>query len=297
MINVKFIGHWNSDEYIYNQFKMFTKDGLNWNSIHLAGPNEPFDFLIIVNYPRESVPISPHNTIYFAWEPIDARKHWGKFFHPNPNEFFAVYDISYTHNIPCWQISKNWKWLTENKISKNKLISGVVSDKTFSPYGEMRVGREKRISFIVNYLSRLPNYDHFGKLHYENSPFLSVKNYRGELKNKEDGLFPYLYTFAAENGVEENYFTEKLIDGILSECYVFYSGHSSAAKHFNSKCFTLLDLDYPEVAFQQICEEMRNCIRKDRLNEIYKEKHRILNMFSIFPLLESLFYERGVLPQ
>lgn len=297
MVKLKVVGHWAEDEHVYNQFKTFTRTpDFRWNEIQLVGPDEAFDFLLIVNHPRHQIRVDPGRCIVMQWEPIDARRHWGDFFHPDPSLFFAVFDICTSFNIPAWQISKNWMWLKSNKIEKSKLFSGVVSDKTISPYGDMRQGRERRIRFIVGYLSRILDYEHFGRLHQPDSPISKIGNFRGSPENKEDALFPYKYTFAAENGCEENYFTEKIIDAILSECFVLYAGHPSISKHFDPDCFTLLDLTNPEGALSLVVESISGEKWEERIDKIRREKERILNEFSVFPVLEGLFRARGVLP-
>lgn len=299
MIRVKFIGHWADDEHVFNQFKNFTKDSnFCWNSIQLVGPEQEYDFLCIVNHPREAVFCDTQKAIVFQWEPIDARKHWGEFFHPDPKRFFAVYDTSYSHNIPCWQISKNVNWLMNNRIHKSKLISGIVSDKTTSPYGDERPGRNNRLDFIQNFLdAEIPEYDHFGMIYQRNSVFHRLRNYRGMLQDKEDGLFPYKYSFTAENGCEINYFTEKFLDAILSECLPLYAGCPNISDFFDPRCYIPINLENPDESLVIVQNAIHNKEWEKRLPIIRKEKHRILTSFSIFPLLESLFFERGLLPE
>ena len=301
MIRVAFIGHWNTNEYVYRQFLPFTKtsDG-KWNQIQLVSADEEYDFLNIVNHPREDVKVEQNRVIYWIWEPKDAAKNWGPWEYPSksfPN-LFASFEMLTHGNIVCWQINKSWHWLMHNRLpQKSKLISGVVSDKTVSPYGDMRAGRQRRISFIADKLSTIPEYEHFGMIHQTDSPISKLRCYRGAPTNKEDGLFPYKYTFAAENGCEKNYFTEKLIDAILSECFTFYVGHPSVEKFFDPRCFKRLNLTYMNNSLWDVKNGMDRKLWEQNIQFIRKEKHRILTQLSVFPILESLFFERGILPE
>ena len=51
-------------------------------------------------------------------------------------------------------------------------------------------------------------------------------NYKGSLPyhQKDQSILPYKYSFNVENFEIKNYYTEKLIDGILGETLVFYHG-------------------------------------------------------------------------
>ena len=296
MIRLKIVGNWNDDWYVYKQFQTFTKDGIYWNQIELVKPGENFDYLLIVNHPRCQIQVDPKRVIIMQYEPEDARKFWQSFFHPDPDMFFAVFDISYSMTIPCWQIDRTWRWLTTHDITKSKTISGCISDKTTSPYGDMRAGRLRRIDFICEYLSRIPEYEHFGNITQPNkATFQNLSCYCGAPEKKEDTLFPYQYTFAAENGQERNYFTEKILDSVLSECVAFYAGCPNISDFVDPCCYIEIDLKHPEVAINTVKSSIDNGEWGKRIAKIRKEKTRILHEFTVFPVLEKMFKEKGVL--
>ena len=55
-------------------------------------------------------------------------------------------------------------------------------------------------------------------------------------------MFPYKYVFNCENNWERNWITEKLVDGILAECLVFYSGAPNVGDYIDRRAFVQLDL-------------------------------------------------------
>ena len=54
---------------------------------------------------------------------------------------------------------------------------------------------------------------------------------------------PYRYTIAVENSAHDNYFTEKIIDALLSECLPFYWGCPNFATHIDPRAFITLPLN------------------------------------------------------
>ena len=116
------------------------------------------------------------------------------------------------------------------------------------------------------------------------------KNYKGSLPphKKDDSLFPYKYSFNVENFSIKNYYTEKLIDGILSETLVFYWGCPNIEEYINEKCYVRLNLDN----FEKSLETIKKAIEEDwwyqRIDIIRKEKQKILNELGFFPRLKKL---------
>ena len=73
---------------------------------------------------------------------------------------------------------------------------------------------------------------------YGSNKFL-WNQYNGSLPyhKKDEALLPYKYTFNVENNSIKNYCTEKLIDGILSETLVFYSGCYNIREYIDKRAF------------------------------------------------------------
>ena len=74
------------------------------------------------------------------------------------------------------------------------------------------------------------------------------------LHDKADGLLPYRYTFNAENSLEPNYFTEKVLDAILCECLCFYDGCPNLEAFLDPETFVRVPMDAPEEAIEIISD-------------------------------------------
>ena len=91
-----------------------------------------------------------------------------------------------------------------------------------------------------------------------------------------------------ENFSIKNYYTEKLIDGILSETLVFYSGCPNVKDYIDERAFVYLEL----IDFEKDYETVKKAIREDlwsqRIGYIRDAKQKILNELQFFPRLEKI---------
>ena len=136
--------------------------------------------------------------------------------------YYQKDDYLYTHSFEFhpmylnWHVNLSYQQLTQSDIErfqKTKRLSCIVSSKYFYP------GHRKRTDFIKYCQLRDPTlFDVYG---YTNDHHLT--NYLGPLPvgEKDQGLIPYKYTFNAENNAIPNYFTEKILDAILTETVCF----------------------------------------------------------------------------
>lgn len=90
-------------------------------------------------------------------------------------------------------------------VKKSRMVSLIVSSKRDLERHVLRHG-------TVEWAARNGNdLDVMGRGH---KPF----------ENKSEGLAPYRFSVVVENVQEPNYFTEKLVDAVLSECVPIYWG-------------------------------------------------------------------------
>jgi hypothetical protein len=101
-------------------------------------------------------------------------------------------------------------------------------------------------------------------------------------------MFPYKYTFNVENHSIKNYYTEKLIDGILAETLVFYSGCYNARDYIDERAFVYLELSNFEKDFQTIKKAIEEDWYTQRLPYIKEAKQKILNELQFFPRLYAI---------
>ncbi len=108
------------------------------------------------------------------------------------------------------------------------------------------------------------------------------------MREKDKAMFPYKYVFNAENHEIRNYYTEKLIDGILAECLVFYWGCPNIRDFFDERAYVKLELADFEKDFQTIVRAIEENWWEKRLPYIREAKQRILNETQFFPRIESI---------
>jgi hypothetical protein len=91
-----------------------------------------------------------------------------------------------------------------------------------------------------------------------------------------------------ENFSIKNYYTEKLIDGILSETLVFYSGCYNIKDFIDERAFVYLELSNFENDYEIVKSAIMNDLWSERIEYIRAAKKKILNELQFFPRLEKI---------
>jgi hypothetical protein len=286
-IRVLLACNWLSNKDICDLWNKMSKNSdYSWGRIKIVW-EEPYDYYCIINKPCDpNFKFIPEKTILFRMEPnMEENKYlWGEeWSKPDARKFkFVGYHENHLNNNE-WHLSKTYTELLTEKVVKNehlsRIISTVLSDKYYDP------GHKKRIDFMKFVESK-----NDVKTHVFGSNKFVWKNYKGSLPpyKKDDSLFPYKYSFNVENFSIKNYYTEKLIDGILTETLVFYSGCPNVKEYIDERAFVYLELEN----FEKDHEIVQKAIREDwwsqRIEYIREAKRKILNELQFFPRLEKL---------
>ena len=229
-----------------------TKNGYDrWNSIRVVDENP--DYWVIINSPPPDVYYDASRTILFQMEPnMKSRPDiWGEWSNPRKEDFLKVIDHDNDYNNVEWHISTTFDFLKTQPIQKDVSLDKRVSTILSNKYKDE--GQVKRIDF-VKYIENDVDVDVFGSNQFEH------KNYKGTLPyhQKENGLFPYRYTFNCENNSIDNYFSEKLVDAILSECLCFYWGCPNVGKWIDERAFIRLDMNDFDKSREIIQQSIKN---------------------------------------
>jgi hypothetical protein len=128
----------------------------------------------------------------------------------------------------------------------------------------------------------------FRSLNIEKTKLMS-----GVIKDKSDALFPYAYTFNAENVQEKNYFTEKITDAIMAECLCFYWGCPNISNF--SQAFVWIDLNDQKAAFDTIIHCIEKKEREKRLPYIRAAKKKIMDEYQPMALVNKILKEKNVI--
>jgi len=286
IIRVRVTCNWCESKKLCEHWNKMSENGEGkWKDVQLVYEN-PCDFLVVVNKPftDEDIIHDKKKTIVFRMEPnMENEEHkWGEWVKPDIDEFLFVGYHTEHYNNNEWHLAKTYAQLSSEAINKDMSLNFSVSTVLSSKYSDS--GHVKRIDFSKYMESNGVDLHVFGDNKF------GWKNYKGSLPyhNKNDGLIPYKYTFNVENQEIAGYYTEKLIDGILTECLVFYSGPPNIRSLVDERAYFSLNLGN----FERDCEKIKNAIKSDlwseRIKYIREAKHRILNETGFFPRLKRI---------
>jgi len=261
--------------------RQFPRGG-RWHGVELVetGVDLPDpDYWLVMNRPPEGVHPPPERTIVVQMEPTDGVAQWGDWSSPDTRKFAQVRTHERFPNTLEWHLGMSYDDLWSTRIDKSRDLSIVVSSKRWPP------GHHLRLDLIHHLEQTGIPIDVFG---YDNAE--GFAGYRGSLPegDKRDGLFPYRYTIAVENCVEKNYFTEKIVDAILSECLSFYWGSAELDEYIDRDAYIRLPAEDP-IAAQHIIETaIANNEWQRRLPAILRAKQRLIDRLQLAPMLSRV---------
>ena len=286
IIRVMLLANWADSKTCCNFYNKMTKGNYRWNNLELVW-QEPCDYYVVLNCPPINVIPPPERTILFHMEPYMERNRmsWGDWAVPPKDILKFTGTHKNTYNNLDWHLNKTYTQLMTEPVVKKESVSTTLSTVLSKKYHD--VGHIKRIDF-VKYLDRKKFDVHvYGDNHFK------WKKYCGTLPHlkKDDGMFPYKYVFNAENNEIRNYFTEKIVDGILAECLVFYWGCPNLEEYIDSRAFVRLELIDFEKDMAIIQQAISENWWEQRLPYIKQAKQKILNELGFMPRLERIINE------
>tara|TARA_R110002051_G_scaffold325278_2_gene426774 strand:+ start:3255 stop:4184 length:930 start_codon:yes stop_codon:yes gene_type:complete len=288
-IRIKIVSNYGPHN-LKDHFSRMCKDpkNLTWNNLRIVEKDE--DVAVVINWVEHGI-VQEKKSIVLQMEPSFVTQKFPSVFsnlQDHKNEFLFAHDTQSHHNNIEWHISPTYSQLINNEINLDKeyCFSTVMSGKRDCSL------HVKRLDFLCLLCDNLI-IDVWGKGHSDkwigpNAP--SVGREMGELplREKDRGLFPYKYTYASENNIERNYFTEKIVDSILSECLCFYYGCPNIDDFIHPQSYINIDLEDFEGSLEVIKSAIENNEWEKRLLYIRESKDKILNELQMFPVLEKV---------
>lgn len=287
-IRIKMMCNWMTTPDLREYYNKFSKGNYRWDNIVMV-LDDP-DYFVIINSPMGDDKYIPEKTIVFQMEPNmkNNTKIWGDWASPDKTKFLKVFDHSEDYNNNEWHLNASYSKLSEMTIKKHDEYDNILSTVLSAKYRDP--GHVKRIDF-VKFLEKKDFPVHV----YGNNKW-DYKQYMGSLPvyQKDFALFPYKYSFNCENNSIKNYYTEKLIDSILSESLCFYSGCYNIREYIDEKAYVYLDLNDFEKDYQKVKEAIEGNLWEERIEIIRKEKKKILNHLNFFPRIKRFFEELNI---
>jgi len=280
---VRMLCNWMDSASLINEWSRMVPEHANFT----LTTDSHADYTVVLNATDQV--IQPKKTMVFRMEPHMERAPglWGNWSTPKSMDYLHFQSHENQPNMGEWWLDLNYKELEllDYITPKTKSISAIVSTKYQDPGHILRLDFLKFVDemTITDPLNGLP-IDVYG-----NGNRFHLSNYCGALpnRNKLDGLLPYRYTIAVENQAIPNYFTEKVIDGLLSGCLVFYWGCPNILDYFPG---AIIPIDFSNKA--QALKEILHAIETDlwsrSLSAIDKARKLILTKLSFGSRIHNL---------
>jgi len=289
MVKIKFKSYWtNNDDLLKNIYNRLTRDNnYIWNNLQIV--TDDYDFLIVQGSTNENFDFE--NTIVIQYEPLYYREAFYNKKFLNKNDFFKYIDIDTYFSLDHWNIEANYQDLLNiNCENKKDRISGLFS-------GTLKLeGHILRLNFIQNYLDKTDFYDSVSAENYKkpevSDAIKNLRTFKGILKKDLYAFSEYKYIFAAESCYEKNYFTEKILRGILCECFVFYTGCPNIEDFVDSRCYIKLDLEKPEECLEIMKDALKNNLWEKRIDIIREQKRILMNENNLLNIIQNII-EKG----
>ena len=165
--------------------------------------------------------------------------------------------------------------LSQELTSKRKELSIICSSK------DMTEVHRQRIRFAMHLKA------HFG----ERADFFG----RGfqEIEDKWDGIAPYRYHVAMENGCVPDYFTEKLADAFLAGSFPFYYGCANIFDYFPESSLTPIDIYDLEGATAVIESVIQARTYERQIDCLAEARSLVLDRYNLFPTIAEICQSRA----
>lgn len=255
---------WQDDKALFENLKQYGFGKAAWKNIEFTLKGY-FDRVAIFTSPHTNhAPYKRENAITFLTEPSASQHH---VLHETSRVSPMYLPLSF------WISSskENKEMIIQAKFKKHKILSAVTSELYALD------GHKRRLQFIY-YLDKKigKGFDLFGR-RYTGEFFNLINAYRGEIADKFDALIGYEYHLACENSFTRNYFTEKIVDPIISETLCFYDGCVNINEFIDERAFIKIDVNNIERSMDTIIQAINDANEyTKRIKYIKEQKERLL---------------------
>lgn len=248
--------------------------------------NKKYDYVFWQGELKKNYILNVGKIIYVCGEPEDIENFGNKFYDQfdeiiSTNRKINHKNIVYKQFLP-WHIGKfknlekydlNFFLQTDFSKNKKKNLCGITSDKA------MTKGHVLRKDFLKNavYFFR-GGLDLYGR---------GINDFA----DKIDFLPEYKYQIVIENSSVPDYWTEKLADSFLAECFTFYYGAQNIKDYFPEESLVVVDIEKPLEAMELIEKKINENAYEKHIADIKKSKERILGEYNFSNFIKNNFNE------
>lgn len=204
-----------------------------------------------------------------------------------PRPYADCYDLVFTHlNRPDPRFRTQppaLNWWVEKSFDELATMKPPVKTGQMSAVASTRAhvaGHHARNAFIERVINEFPEIDVFGR------------GRARPLDDKWDGIAPYKYTIAIENGSTPDYWTEKITDAFMGWSVPLYFGAPNIGDYFPIDSFIWLPIDDPERALDVIRDTLANDTWEDRLDALREAREAIFTNWGLAAQVTRAVAER-----
>lgn len=264
-------------------------DGVFGSTRFLFGPGaEPADWLVVLNEIPEGANLTfPRDrAIFLSGEPPSIRKFNARYLAQFGTAISVDPDLPHPHRIAApplipWHVGmrafepETWgDAMTfaqlEPAPAKLKLCSCIASAQRGTP------GHRARFDFVHRLRDQLGDrIDFFGAGH-------------DQIADKNEGLAGYRYHIAIENSAVPHYWTEKLVDPFLRNCFPIYYGAPNIADYFDPASMAVIDVGRPEEAIKKITEVLDSDIDLRSAPAVSEAKRKVMWEYNLLARIDHM---------
>ena len=238
----------------------------SWDNIIMVNKQREADYIIVQDGSDEKIE-DMSKVIFFGREPKHIKYYcWddklcNKVYHHENNNCWLP---------QTWWVGLNYNELINLKYLKNKKFSIIDSGKI------SKDGHKNRLNFIKLFINQYPNdVDLYGKINGNILPE----------RDKSLALLNYKYTLSIENGVTDNYFSEKFVDPLLCLTLPIYHGCRRIDKYFPKGSYYKIDIN-KSGTIQEIYNLINSNYAEENIENIKEARDLILKKYNILPTVK-----------
>ena len=193
---------------------------------------------------------------------------------------------SYRGRWSCTQPSLNWHYGITRQTTEPITIASwhdIVRVKTKTQSVSVICSQKKMTSFQLQRLRFLAALEHelgdsiavFGR----DDHFIS---------DKATGLDTYKYHIVLENNEDKHFWTEKLADAYLAECYPIYAGCPNLHDYFPKQAYTSINIHDISQAIRIVKDVIASELWQQNRNHILTAKRLVMERYNLFPTIAHL---------
>ncbi len=197
---------------------------------------------------------------------------------PRPENYQGVWIIAPSSTT---QFGKSYKpsQILNKMIQYQDIMQGLPKNKLLSMVSSIKL-------MTQDHLNRVRFMGHVGQILSGN-----IDIFCREIKpidEKFDACAPYQYIIACENDIYDNYMTEKLRDGLICGCVVFYYGAPNVGEYYDMGNIIPINIKNPKGAVEIIVNTIRQNIFAKAQDAIMRNKIKAMEYHNIIRYVERI---------